>query len=339
MPRVFIGVPTFNRPRYLRETLASVRAQTFADWRVVVSDNASPPESARAARALVEELKDPRIAYVLQTSNGGEYGQGRFFLGAVRDEEFFIILHDDDLLRPGYLEQAVAALTARAEAAYYVADPVIIDQEGIERPELTAWYLDYHARRGRPEGWIDVLKTVLHDGLTPICGTCFRTDVLRTTGLVDPDLRGNYPFELNVLLRIGERGHRAWYSPRPSLAFRFHPDALRADAHLLENPAVVHSMLRLLERRRFAGPEERRRRVLVGRLHRARAVIALRHYQAAASRDAIRQALSANWCSIHSLLLAPLILASPALARRCLPGPRRVACPPTLPAPVPAAIP
>src|ERR1700730_1719730 len=85
MTKVFIGIPTFNRPLIVRDTSMSVRAQTFGDYRVVVSDNVSSGDAADQVERFVAELEDPRFVFHRQTENGGEDGQGRFFFRCSTD--------------------------------------------------------------------------------------------------------------------------------------------------------------------------------------------------------------------------------------------------------------
>src|ERR1700733_7780849 len=44
-PRVTVGIPTFNRSAWLQETITCVLAQTYTDFRLVVSDNASTDDT------------------------------------------------------------------------------------------------------------------------------------------------------------------------------------------------------------------------------------------------------------------------------------------------------
>ena len=41
MPRVSIGLPVYNGERYLKATLDSILAQTYTDFELIISDNAS----------------------------------------------------------------------------------------------------------------------------------------------------------------------------------------------------------------------------------------------------------------------------------------------------------
>ena len=80
MARVFIGIPTLNRPLYVRDAIRSVVGQSFADFRVIVSDNVSEPEASASVERFVRELADPRFTFHRQPRDVGEYGQGRYFL-------------------------------------------------------------------------------------------------------------------------------------------------------------------------------------------------------------------------------------------------------------------
>ncbi len=316
MPRVFIGIPTFNRPGYVAETIRSVLAQTFSDWVAIVSDNVSTPENSAAVRRAVADLGDPRVAFHQQSENGGEYGQGRFFFRAAEGCDYFLILHDDDLLRPDYLATAVAALDRERGLSVFVANCTAIDAQGADRPEFTAWYLEQHGRRSLRSGAFDLLEVGFVRGCVPICGTVFRRDDLARVGFVDPDGRGNYPFELDVILRTCDQKLRGWFDDRPLVTFRFHDAALRKQDRLLENAAIINSMIRLLAQRRFTGPPERYRRTLLSRLHRALADVAIAERRYPAARQSMLRALGTGGFNPRTWCRAPAVLLFPGWLRR-----------------------
>src|SRR2546426_11874154 len=69
-PLVSIGLPTYNRSEFLAGVLNNFRRQTFEDFELIVSDNASPdPEVARLCERIAAE--DPRIRYVRHDKNLG----------------------------------------------------------------------------------------------------------------------------------------------------------------------------------------------------------------------------------------------------------------------------
>ena len=65
--RLTIGLPTYNRAKYLREAIDSVLGQTFADFTLVISDNASTDETPE----IVASYDDSRIVYRRHETNRG----------------------------------------------------------------------------------------------------------------------------------------------------------------------------------------------------------------------------------------------------------------------------
>ena len=61
-PLVSVVTPVWNAAATLGETVASVRAQSFADWELILVDDASTDGSRGLARALA--AADPRIRLI-----------------------------------------------------------------------------------------------------------------------------------------------------------------------------------------------------------------------------------------------------------------------------------
>ena len=317
MPRVFIGIPTLNRATMVVDAIESVRRQTFADYRVVVSDNVSARNTAEIVRNYVEGLNDARFTFHQQPENVGEYGQGRFFFQAAKGYDYFMILHDDDVIDPGYLEAAVGALDARSSAAFFVANYYAIDETGQRWPEQTARYLRHLGRIGAQEGEIDILRSHLMHGFTPITGTLFRKQALDASGYVDSDCYGNYPFEGNVFLRLGEIGAKAWFTTSELLAIRFHRGSMRSKNWMLDAHLVRMSM-RMWGRRRFTGALERRRRRIMSRYLRSDALIRVSEGDLSGARASLFAAMRENPLSIRLWGVMPLVLLAPGLLRATL---------------------
>src|SRR5213080_1671301 len=107
MPRVSIIIPAYNVASYIGETLASVFAQTFTNYEVIVINDGSP-DTEELERAL--EPYFDRISYLKQENLGA---------GAARNEglraaqgEFIAFLDADDLWLPNYLEEQLKFIRA-----------------------------------------------------------------------------------------------------------------------------------------------------------------------------------------------------------------------------------
>lgn len=103
--RLTVYIPTYNRAHYLAASVASVLGQSYRDFRLVVSDNASTDETT----ALLAGLSDPRLEHVRLPENIGLLANfNRCLTDATT--EYVLILADDDVLYPKHLEETVAVL-------------------------------------------------------------------------------------------------------------------------------------------------------------------------------------------------------------------------------------
>lgn len=119
VPAVSIIIPTHNRGELLMQTIASVRAQTFADFEcVVVNDHSTDDMLARLAP---HEAEDARITHIdLPDSKRGAQAARNAGI-AIAKGEYLILLDSDDLLARHCLEQRVAFMNGRTDldAAVY----------------------------------------------------------------------------------------------------------------------------------------------------------------------------------------------------------------------------
>lgn len=294
MARVFVGIPTRNRPGYVIEAIKSVLGQKLTDYRVLVSDDASEEGAASTVEKYVKDLDDPRVSYCYHKTCLKEYDHGRFLLGQCR-EEFFTILHDDDVLGPDFLQTAVDTLSCHTNAAFMTSNQHVINGQGGLDEQLTKLYNEYQGRDRYPEGLItNILEPLFKFGFFPITGTMFRTQALVESSFVDHDCHGNFPFEFNIYLRLGERNMAAYYTPRRLVSYRFHDNTIRATEKLAFNRETLDTMIRIIERRRFSGDLERTRRKTLSFLCRNYAIVALQHGEKSLSREYFSKAVSYN---------------------------------------------
>ena len=92
-PKVSIGMPVYNGEKFIREALDSLLAQTFTDFELIISDNASTDGTEAICRKYVE--RDSRIRYVRQTINRGGTANFLFVLSKARGEYFMWAAADD----------------------------------------------------------------------------------------------------------------------------------------------------------------------------------------------------------------------------------------------------
>lgn len=273
MATVFVGIPTRNRPHYVKQALHSVREQSFSDIRIVVSDNCSEPAAIEDLRAHVAALDDPRLTLVVQPVNCGHNGQLVYLFAQCR-EDYFMLLDDDDVLEREFFATALARLSADPELALFGCDQHLIDESGAILPALTQSYNADLGRDRLAEGvQPPILATVLMRGVFSFSATLFRTSALRACGLLDnPDVQN---IDFNVFLRLAERGRRAYWCTQKLSRYRWHNDQTRKRANWEFNELWITSYAGLLARRVFSGDAERKRRFLLSFAYRRVAYIQL----------------------------------------------------------------
>ena len=143
-PLVTIGMPVYNGEEYLEEALNSILAQTFADFELIISDNASTDRTEDLCRAYAE--RDARIQYVRNPVNLGAARNYNHLVDLARGK-YFKWASYDDLIEPDYLERCVAVLEADPDVVLCYTRNMMIDAQG----QVTQRYEDrFHLVADRP---------------------------------------------------------------------------------------------------------------------------------------------------------------------------------------------
>jgi glycosyltransferase involved in cell wall biosynthesis len=126
-PRVSIGLPVYNGGAFLAEAMDSLLAQTFADFELIVADNASTDATESICRERAG--RDPRVRYLRNENNIGAMRNFNKVLELAHGEYFKWVAHDD-LHEPDSLARCVEVLDARPEVALVYPAARVIDETG-----------------------------------------------------------------------------------------------------------------------------------------------------------------------------------------------------------------
>lgn len=215
-PLVSLGLPVHDGERFLTEAIDALVAQTFVDFELIISDNASTDATEAICRE--HARRDVRIRYWRSTANQGAVWNHNRVLDLARGE-FFKWVHHDDICTPTFLEQCVAVFRSEPSAVVLVYPRSrVIDEHG-----AVLW-----------EHWdgLDLRKPTPHQRLSqlvrnpPNMGTSFlglaRTSALRQTRGILPILSPDYVV-LAELALLGE------FREVPEFLFlkRYHPGVSR----------------------------------------------------------------------------------------------------------------
>lgn len=128
-PRVSIAVPVYNCERYLARSLDSLLGQTYGDFELVISDNASTDGSEEICRHY--ERLDRRVRYIRRTDNIGGPGNFRYVWSECRGE-YHKWSTADDYWAPGFLGAAVALLDAQPDVVLCHPRAQLVDSAGVK---------------------------------------------------------------------------------------------------------------------------------------------------------------------------------------------------------------
>jgi len=125
--KVSIGLPVFNGDEFLSDAIKAVLAQSFTDFELIISDNASTDRTQEICKAF--SAQDDRIKYLRQSVNRGA-GWNFNEVFRLASGEYFKWLAHDDLIAPDFLEKCVKALDADPSVVLSYPKTVIIDAKG-----------------------------------------------------------------------------------------------------------------------------------------------------------------------------------------------------------------
>ena len=142
-PLVSVVIPTWNRLELVRQAIASVVAQTYQKWELIVADDGSTDGTVEELR----KVDDPRIA-VLVSEHIGDLGRLRDLGARAAKGEWLAFLDSDDLWLPDKLELQLEALRkSGAGWCYTLYD--LMDPEGSWMPlragemhAISGWIID-----------------------------------------------------------------------------------------------------------------------------------------------------------------------------------------------------
>jgi glycosyltransferase involved in cell wall biosynthesis len=131
-PLVTIGLPVYNSQRYIRQSLDSLLAQTYADFVLVISDNASTDGTSDVCRAYA--ASDSRVRYHRNEVN---IGNPRNFnrVAELTETKYLKWSTSDDYWEPTFVERAMDVMERDSSIALCYPQAYLVDASGGNRKE------------------------------------------------------------------------------------------------------------------------------------------------------------------------------------------------------------
>lgn len=210
-PIVSVGMPVYNGDNYISQAIDSILSQTYKDFELIISDNASTDNTMAICRSYAD--KDRRICYHRNENNLGAAWNFNQVFYLARGKYFQWACHDD-VWTSTLLERYVDVMDRMPEVVLCYSKTLFINEDGnpirslIGRPNLEdpspsqrfRLFLKYHPNE-----------------CNPVLGL-FRAHLLKKTPLM-----GNYPASDMILL--GEIALHGKFFEIPEFLFlrRDHP--------------------------------------------------------------------------------------------------------------------
>ena len=120
-------MPVYNGEMFIREALDSLLAQTFTDFELIISDNASTDKTQEICLAYAQ--RDPRIRYVRQNENKGALVNFQFVLDQARGD-FFMWAAADDRWESSFIMRLAQSLDTNPQAVLASCQFSLVNEDG-----------------------------------------------------------------------------------------------------------------------------------------------------------------------------------------------------------------
>ena len=234
-PRISVILPVRNGLPFLEAAIASVLAQSFADFELLVIDDGSTDGSAGVARA----FGDPRLRVVAVEGRGLARALN---VGLAEAAGEFVARQDaDDVSHPQRFARQVAFLDANPRVGLLATRTAFVDAEGA--PADTPWTRAVHGQ------WDAALAPDAIAALMPLtCCIVHGTVMARREALgavrgyrEDLPVAQDYDLWLRLLPH-----HQFAKLPEPLYTFRLHGAQTSADSHAEQRRQAIAAKLRYL---------------------------------------------------------------------------------------------
>jgi len=127
MRKVAIGMPVWNGENFVSEAIESILGQTYGDFELVISDNASTDATAEICRGYAK--RDTRIRYFRNSKNIGA-GPNHDQVFRLSVGRYFKWACHDDILAADFIDECVRVLDADETVAVCCPATVLINEDG-----------------------------------------------------------------------------------------------------------------------------------------------------------------------------------------------------------------
>jgi glycosyltransferase involved in cell wall biosynthesis len=276
-PLITVLMPVYNGERFVLDAVASILAQTFEDFELLVIDDGSTDKT----RNLLETISDPRVHVLANPTNLGLIATLNRGLELARGR-YLARMDADDLAAPERLARQIDYLERHPHVHVLGCMAELIDEHGRRCSSLAGYPTEPAAIRD----FLFQECCLIHPSVV------FRTDTVREAGGYSASARHAEDYEL--WLRLSDN-HALANLPDKLISYRIHPGQVSITNLMIQYATVQTCRNTALARRQARGEDMRAVEKII---HPSR----LRRWSAAActlGRDYL------NWYTLYRLMQQP----------------------------------
>ncbi|WP_413200699.1 glycosyltransferase family 2 protein [Nostoc piscinale] len=215
-PLVSVVIPTYNRPDYLKQAIASAVKQTYQHLEIIVSDNCSD----ESPQGIIESFADSRIRFWRHPENVGMLSN-QMNAFKMAQGKYVASLHDDDMWHEDFLVKLVPTLEAHSNVILAFSDQYIIDSDS---------NINHLGTEANTRGFKrDILAPGIHtffaqigliDKSIPTAAACVIRNGVIDWDSIPQEVGGMWDLYLTYLCCIS--GYGAYYYPERLTYYRAH---------------------------------------------------------------------------------------------------------------------
>ncbi|MBA7491966.1 hypothetical protein ES702_02514 [subsurface metagenome] len=184
-PKVSVCMPNYNFGHFIGQAIQSVLEQTFADFELIIVDDASTDNSV----AIIKSFSDERVKFYQNEKNIGRVKNINKCL-SLASGEYVTILPSDDIYLPASLQRRVQVLDSEPGVGLVYSSAGTIDEDGTVVKEHHTWTQNY-VLSGEDE-----FKRLIFGNYIPVLTVLVRRECYATLGLFNEAVTGSADSEM-----------------------------------------------------------------------------------------------------------------------------------------------
>ena len=212
MEKINILMATYNGRKYLKKQIDSILNQTYSDFRLLISDDASTDSTLKILEEY--EKKDSRGEIYSHETKLGVVANFEFLINKVRSE-YFMFADQDDLWEPDKIEKSLKKLEETGSDLVYTDLEVVDDK--LNQIEPSFWkQKGFYDKITKYNSFESLYLNNYINGCTMLCKSSWINDFLplpKTSKYVIHDYW--------IALVVSHRGKMA-YIEKPTIKYRQH---------------------------------------------------------------------------------------------------------------------